>query len=519
MKLIEPRTRALEREIATLNARVAELEAESQRWKEAYQQVWKSSSSRARKDSLAVLTKHSDHHSTPSYLKPTAASEKRAVPSTAAADSTLSRLPSRATEHHHGSLLYDDGKLVNAPEEDEHAEVPNYLRHTEASARQAGLSYSASGSRGWGVSAPLITTTAQRTLLPEEETDDVRQPGPWDAGYQSDAEEDPSPEEEEDLEPALTCTRCDAIEAAATSPTNQALSIRSRLHDQDFYTTPASECYVPMRLQTRTLKTALRLAQETAWCALRTHWPLIQRSKYLEGPEEFKFGREELDRVFGNEQYPTEANEMCGAPRGSVMNALLGVVFLRNAVCHPMQRDTRSVDQLLQTAQYLAVTLLDEPRAFRMRRMRDALQTAAREAHAEIEALEPLACLPHARPWAIHHQRLFSAVRFAVDHRMPDRGRFSPIIVRAAMTWSLSFVRPGELDPIYLENVERAKKCMREAGHGRRASALAEIRYGEGTPPAADQPAAQSIDQGSENSVVHGWPTTVAEPQPSATGW
>ncbi|KAK4544993.1 hypothetical protein LTR36_003898 [Oleoguttula mirabilis] len=215
---------------------------------------------------------------------------------------------------------------------------------------------------------------------------------------------------------------------------------------------------------------------------------LIQLSKYLEGPEEFKFGREELDRVFGNEQYPTEANEMCGAPRGA----------------------------------NLAVVLLDAPRAFKIRRLRDALQAASLKADAEIKAFEPLASLPFARkPWAIHHQRLFSAVCYAVKHNLPDRGRYSPAVVRAAMMWSLSFARPGELDPIHLENVGRAKACMREAGYGRRASASEEVTYGEENLPAVNQPPASLSGESNDGKGTEtgGWPTTICEPQTSADGW
>ena len=403
---------------------------------------------------------------------------------------------------HDGSLVYDAGKLLPVPEDDE-ADIPNYLRHTEASARQAGLSYMKDA-------APPVTESAYRSSIEDDET--VETSTPWGATTGHAAIEPLQPDQ--DAEPQLTCTQCDTIDIADASGADISLRTRSRLHNVDFYTTPASSCFVPIKLQSRLLNTALRLAKETVWSALRTHWPKIQRSKYLEGPQEFKFGREELYGAFGDIEYPTEANQMCGAPRSSVINALLDVVYLRNAVCHPMQRGSKDIDWLLQQAQSLAVVLLDESRAFKIRKLRDTLQAETTRAHAEIETLEPLAALPYTKkPWALPHQRLFSDVAHAVSRNLPSKDRYPPAVVRAAMVWNLKYARPGDMDPLYLANVERAKSYVRDVGHGRRGSASGDLGSLDEKKPESVEATTSGVEIG-----VDAWPTAVA-PVTSSDGW
>ena len=252
----------------------------------------------------------------------------------------------------------------------------------------------------------------------------------------------------------------------------ECLKARSRLHDEAFYQLPASNCIIPFRVQSQVLRSALRFAQETLWSALRSHWPSLQRSLYLEGPEEVKFGREELYRGFGNEDFPSEANEMCGQPRANVILRVLDVVFLRNAVCHPGHRTTREVDRLLEQAQALAVVLQDGTRAFKIRKLRDELQNEATKAYEEIEAFTGLASLPFAKEWAMHHQRFFASVRCELQWSECS-GKYPEIAIQATREWKLKHVSPGSLDPRYLANVERAKTYLRETGFGRRASVSA----------------------------------------------
>ena len=298
---------------------------------------------------------------------------------------------------------YDDGKLVNGDEE----YVPNYLRHTETSARQAGLSYSAA--RGWGQEAPMITEVAQTNA---EELSDDSQPYAWGEDRQA---SDPMGT----VEPDSPYTESDDNDAAAGSTSDTSLGQRSRLEDAAFYSTPISQVNVPVKTQYRILRTGLRYAQEPMWSAVRSHWPEIQRRYFLEGPQELRFGREELDNVFGDISFPGETSRKSKGPKGLAYWHLLEVVQLRNAVCHPRHLSPAKIDELLKTAQVLAVALGDETKAFKVRRLRDTLQAEAEKAHFYIEVVMPLnclpggspTCLPEGRPWALHHQRLLRRCR------------------------------------------------------------------------------------------------------------
>ena len=291
---------------------------------------------------------------------------------------------------------------------------------------------------------------------------------PWSSEPMSDHEQAVDSTSEHSADPTQTCTKCDSIDTTDADPSDNSLRARSRLADEKFYSTPASTCTVPFRVQIRLLRAALRLAQETLWNALREHWPRIQRSIYPEGPEEIKFGREELYRGFVNETYPSEANELCGHPRASVIHYVFDVVLLRNAVCHPSHHSTRDVDRHIQRAQALAVVLRDENEAFKMRRLRNELQAKAEEAYEEIERYVGVASLPFAKPWPVYLQRFFDTVRFDVN--FGERSEYPEVVKRAAKEWQLKYIHPGELDPRYLANVERAKSFMRSTEHGRRAS-------------------------------------------------
>ena len=264
------------------------------------------------------------------------------------------------------------------------------------------------------------------------------------------------------------CEWCESIDRNNDDQTDQSLKARSRLNDDTFFDTPASKCPVPFDFQQRLLNAALRLAQGTLWTALRDHWPRLQRRYYLETPVQVRFGREELSSAFGNEDLPTEANEMCGQTRQTVIGYVLNVVYLRNAVCHASRHSTREVDSLLQYAQALAVLLQDERRSFKIRKLRDKLQSKATEAYDEIETRVGIAALPYAKPWPLHLQHFFS--RINVDFDLGPSSGLPDFIVQASREWKLKYASPGELNPDYLANVSKAKSFLRVGLSGRRAS-------------------------------------------------
>ena len=449
MKLIQSRTQTLERENDSLKLQVEQLQEELQKYRELYRLAWKRSDHTPGISMDSATTAGSDKAigSTKSYLRPTTASANRA-----ALNQRESRAPLDLQESMNGasgSLVHDKVFIK------ESLGTANFLMSTESSRRRE-----------------VEICNRIRPRLPNRtswsQNDDLRA-----AAKSSDADSEACVASwQSTAEMKYTCIRCDELDRCDLLTGYECLKARSRLHDEAFYQLPASTCFIPFRVQSQVLRSALRLAQETLWSALRSHWPSLQRSLYLEGPEEVKFGRGELYRGFGNEDFPSEANEMCGQPRANVVLRVLDVVFLRNAVCHPGHRTTREVDRLLEQAQALAVVLQDGTRAFKIRKLRDELQNEATKAYEEIEAFTGLATLPFAKEWAMHHQRFFASVRCELQWSEYS-GKYPEIAIQAAREWKLKHVSPGSLDPRYLANVERAKMYLRETGFGRRASVLA----------------------------------------------
>ncbi|KAK3680340.1 hypothetical protein LTR37_021319 [Vermiconidia calcicola] len=434
MKLIESRTRTLERENKALKRQVGELQAEVQALRERYRRSWLHT--RSHRSSVSAKTVETEFSSplssTKSYLCPTKASASRSA--------TVDEQSTGAPE----TPIVGKGLLYN--DDLEGIEQANFLKHTEASSRKARTQQL---NRGWG------EDRNQSSRLDDAEKS-------WFADSHSDYKEAASEDDRR------SCTKCGWIDRSAEYTSDDSLESRSRLRDDSFYSRSASACFVPFRLQTRLLKAALRLAQETLWTALREHWPQIQRSRYLQGPEQVKFGREELSGAFGDEEYPREANEMCGQPRGTVIHCVLDVAYLRNAVCHPGHHTPQELDRLIRRSQALAVILQDESRAFKVRKLRDQLQAETLKAFHEIKAYVGLASLPFAKSWPIYQQHFFHSMR--LDTHCSWETEYPEVVKRAAREWKLKYIRPGEMDPRYLANVEKAKLLMRVTAHGRRAS-------------------------------------------------
>ena len=287
------------------------------------------------------------------------------------------------------------------------------------------------------------------------------------------------------------CPPCTAILSADDS-----LEKRTRFRNDDFYrTVPASKVRLPLKTQLYYLREAYGLAQGALWHALRDHWPQAQRSYYLEGPDQVRFGHTELERCFGNSRYPSQHNRMCKLPPDTVIAQIYQVIDLRNAVCHPSAHTTREIDSLIERAQDLAVRLLDETRAVRVRWLRDDFRRAAMREFDTIVALEPLSWLPGARPWALHHQIYFRDILSDLHHRERSVGakaaKHDLTAVRAARSWDLRCSSPGAEDPKYVAVMKRKAEYVREAGKGRRASFCAVLDARE----QADEvvPAQQSV--------------------------
>ena len=298
--------------------------------------------------------------------------------------------------------------------------------------------------------------------------------------------DDPVVQDGCDGEDDCACKTCTDIVAAANeeTPGPASLDQRSRLHDDDFYSSssnPAKSIHLPFREQYRHLRAAHSLAQATLWHALRSHWPEAQHRYYLEGPSTIRFGRSELENCFGSGQYPSQRNAMCGLPPGCVYSSMLGVVDLRNAICHPDGNLTlRDLDRLMQRAQKLCVTLLDESRSMQVRALRDGLQRRARE---EFDAIETVALLEHSpeaiqtRHWTLHHQIFLHGIgHWAKAHDAEAVKEFGAAVVRAAQSWIARCPEPGAIDAEYLALVKRKREEIQELADQNRSVVKEESR-------------------------------------------
>ncbi|KAK3049812.1 hypothetical protein LTR09_008988 [Extremus antarcticus] len=192
------------------------------------------------------------------------------------------------------------------------------------------------------------------------------------------------------------------------------LATTTRLDDNEFYSAKdfVGKCYVPVETQHRLMKTALRLSQEALFDCLHTHWPHIQREHYPEGPAEIKLGNGEL---FGSLDVHFEKVNTDARCKRLALDRVHDIAELRNAVCHPEWCRTSEVDNHLWRAQIFAIRVLDEPRAIKIRGLRDELQAEAKQAN---ELMGTMACLAQLNeddwgiPWPLHLQRLFSQIAF-----------------------------------------------------------------------------------------------------------
>lgn len=341
---------------------------------------------------------------------------------------------------------------------------PSYMRPVdgqEAKARRGGFDQPTQASLN-RMKANLKREPEQSDLDTEVE-DWKDETSPWDLDQDTGAVDDADVDDYDKDKGDCACKYCAAIvaeERGDREPTS--LHERTRLRDDSFYScprNPAKNIHLPFREQYRQLRSAYSLAQAALWHALRKHWPEAQRRCYLEGPSTVRFGRSELEDCFGTGRYPSQQNAMCDLPPSEVYSKIVGVVPLRNAICHPRAgHGVKDLDFLMKEAQYLCVTLLDEPRAMQIRALRDGLQKRARQEFDEIEKFALLGQLPKARNWALHHQIFFDRAKFWIQSN--ERGAieaYGALVVRAIQSWVAKCPQPGVIDPEYLALVERKR--------------------------------------------------------------
>lgn len=407
-------------EIEELRAEVERLKAENVRLSKLAFGKQSNKNTHASKTTTIV-----DPSSTPSYLRPTASSMNRAVKSITPEDHET--VDDR-------SPMYVDGKLVRIKGKPR----PHYTAPTQASLDK-------SGEANWGDwdSPSEEEKTLWKTYSNEQPT--IEQT--W-VHYD--------------------CTHCNQLETAWKDESAHSLAARSRLDDAgvSFQQSAAAWVNIPYRTQYRLLNSACRITQDVLWHHLREHWPSQQNFLCFEGPREVRLSRSELHNlIIGMDWCP---NEHATSP--TVRDAILDISELRNTLAHQNHNCLATVDALITRAQKLAVILLDDKRAMKLRRLRDELRINAVKAVAEIEEtfygnLGPYA--PKGRQWALHHQRTFFGLVDA--HKSKELWRYNPapeIVKLAAWDWEFANYgrAPGELNAEYVAAMERASARVTETG-------------------------------------------------------
>lgn len=208
-----------------------------------------------------------------------------------------------------------------------------------------------------------------------------------------------------------------------------------------------SAMFIPTKKQNSLLEKALKISQATLYHASHEYMPDLQLFHYPDGPSTVKFGRDELLCTFKHDmQGGISGWRQTDINQDHVYDNLFGMVALRNAVGHPSSRIARQIDDLLHSAQELAVTLHDRFHAEKVSSLRDDLEEMSEQAYQEISLMR---ALPFAPDWDMHHQALLYDV--ACSYRST-----SEAIARATGEWRVGRSSPGKVDDQYTSRCEKA---------------------------------------------------------------
>ncbi|KAJ8132295.1 hypothetical protein O1611_g1328 [Lasiodiplodia mahajangana] len=185
------------------------------------------------------------------------------------------------------------------------------------------------------------------------------------------------------------------------------LEERSRLHENLYFR--GYRVFIDSKTGFRCLQRALEIAQEAIYTVGESgveNW-----RRFRGGPHEVALGRDELMTWLG--EFPHESIGINGESSYTVYNSLLGVVPLRNAVCHPcgsLFSEAERIDRLVRLSQALAVVLGDEERAFEVRKLRDDLRDAENQSAQDLLDLYYMSALPYSLDieCATHHIKIFT---------------------------------------------------------------------------------------------------------------
>ncbi|KAI0097288.1 hypothetical protein GGR51DRAFT_566614 [Nemania sp. FL0031] len=218
------------------------------------------------------------------------------------------------------------------------------------------------------------------------------------------------------------------------SKLDDSLEKRSRLRDDLYF--GQQHINIDSKTGFDLLRRAAEIAQEVIHAVGESGheaWP-----RFRGGPHEVKLGRNELMAWLG--ECPQARFALNGKSASTVFNAVLDVVPLRNAVCHPCGNTfeaAESVDRLIRLSQALAVTLGDEKRAFEVRQLRDDLRDEANRSVQDVLDLYYMSTQPYSPgiECKYHHVKLFKYLLLVHHHRPDPEGEGERRALDVARAW------------------------------------------------------------------------------------
>ncbi|KAK8072745.1 hypothetical protein PG996_006093 [Apiospora saccharicola] len=404
---------------------------------------------------------NSEHSTTKSYLRPTAASLRRSEPVLPAETPPPSTIIKGAGGHiytHDDAHLIDvtprAGKIVN---DGWMADEYSFLRSTQSSSRKM---------------RPKI----ERKTQDEPDRDrPIPSPSSWDAfpapfdrpvsGYVPEGTPDPLDK-------------------------NPTLEQATRL-DGSFWKIEPSKCVtIPSAFGWNLLNEAHGLAKGAFRSFSKTHLQGLYRQEFRGGDQDVRLEPREIDWYL---DWYTPHGPMF-ASNIYVTRALRETRNLRNACSHYGGHSLSShhLDNYLKIAQTLAVAVDDAPRAHRCRELREELGQKAADVYEEIMNLGYLSIISCQREWEPHHEAFLEKCSLPIDgyHCLwhHTNRNFSPVIGLAVQSF---WWQKGEIfyayDPDEDIVAEYTQKDAQEEVPGQNREENREEEYGEGQHEEFDQ--------------------------------
>ncbi|KAK8122712.1 hypothetical protein PG984_011382 [Apiospora sp. TS-2023a] len=233
------------------------------------------------------------------------------------------------------------------------------------------------------------------------------------------------------------------------------LADRTRLYDREFENEPSTHVDIESAVAFRLLTEAFDLVRNAFYDFCKEHQPGIWRRQFPGGPHEVLLEYPEIVRNLGywhNDKVP-EVEYI------HVRNSLLRVKDLRNALAHfSPQWLVEGYDNLIRDAQGAVVAMSDEPRAFKLRALRNELRAVAVETLDEIEELGAVCIIPCLRDWKTHHESFFKTLLDGRPTNIRDDPGYQhrPAVLLAYEAWRWQRQRLG-LDHPPLEGEDHSK--------------------------------------------------------------